>query len=112
MSIVMGKNTSFYIATLNCKRKDVMKGEIGRLLVCGNRSVPMNDDEIKNVHAYLMEEWNINKKTGARGSTRTYRKPWSLRATRSYPKGDAGVVGPAGPQGNTGPRGAKGEPGT
>ena len=27
----------------------------------------MNDDEIKNVHAYLMEEWKINEKLGPVG---------------------------------------------
>ena len=48
--------TSFYIGTLDCSRNYGLKGEIGRFLVCGNRDVPMNEDEIKNVHAYLMEE--------------------------------------------------------
>ena len=39
-----------------------VKAEIGRFLVCGNRDVPMDDEEIKNVHRYLMNEWQINKK--------------------------------------------------
>ena len=63
----MTGDTSFYIGTLDCNRKDAMKGEIVRFLVCDNRDVPMNEDEIKNVHAYLMEEWKINEKPGPAG---------------------------------------------
>ena len=64
----MSGDTSFYIGTLDCDRKDAMIGEIGRFLVCGNnRDVPMNDDEIKKVHAYLMEELEINEKPGPKG---------------------------------------------
>ena len=47
--------TSFYVGILDCSKNYGMKGEIGRFLLCGNRNVPMNDDEIKNVHAYLIE---------------------------------------------------------
>ena len=105
-----------------------MKGEIGRFLVCGNRNVPMNEDEIRNVHAYLMEEWKINEKPGQKGprgnpgrrGIRGFKgDPGDIGpkgskgdpGTQGLPglKGDPGVVGPAG---NTGPQGPKGDPGT
>ena len=62
-----------------------MKGEIGRFLVCGNRDVPMNEDEIKNVHAYLRDEWKINEKPGPVG-------PRGLRGLRGA-VGEVGKVG-------------------
>ena len=40
-------DTSFYIGSLACARLYALKGEIGRFLLCDNRDVPMNDDEIK-----------------------------------------------------------------
>ena len=63
----MSGETSFYIDTLDCSRNYELKREIGRFLVSGNRDVPTNEDEIKNVHAYLMEEWKINEKTAKQG---------------------------------------------
>ena len=80
--------TSFYIGALACERQYAMKGEVGRFLVCGNQDVPMNDDEIKNVHAYLMEEWKINEKPGPTG-------PRGLRGLRGL-SGPVGKVGKAG----------------
>ena len=92
----MSGDTSFYIGTLNCDKKDAMGGEIGRFLAC-NRAVPMNEDEIKNIHAYLMEEWKINQKPGAVG-------PRGLRGL----KGDIGATGPIGPSGLKGEQGVVG----
>ena len=48
----------------------------------------MNDDEIKNVHAYLMEEWKINQKLGPVGP--------------QGPIGPSGRVGPVGKHGRSG----------
>ena len=42
-----------------------MIGEIGRLLVCGNRTMPMKENEITLVHKYLMTKWKINEKAEA-----------------------------------------------
>ena len=89
--------TSFIIGAMNSNRKYAMKGEIGRFLVCGNRDVPMNEDEIKNVHAYLMGEWKINQKPGAVGP----QGPIGNTGPKGVQglKGDPGVVGPVGPSG-------------
>ena len=81
-------NTSFALGALDCSESFNMKGEIGRFLVCGSRDVPMNDDEVKNVHEYLMEEWKINQKPGPAG-------PRGLRGLR-------GLSGPVGNVGKTG----------
>ena len=115
-------NTSFALGSLNCSGTYSIKGEIGRFLVCGSRDVPMNDDEIKNVHAYLMEEWKINEKPGAVGPRGAHGLKGDtgpigpsgntgLRGVRGL-RGDAGIAGPVGPKGSVGPRGLKGDPGT
>lgn len=38
-----------------------LRGDIGRLLVCGNRNIPMGEETILNTHKYLMTEWKINR---------------------------------------------------
>jgi len=72
-------DTSFALGAIGIKGNYPMKGDIGRFLVCGNRTHPMNEEEILIVHKYLMKEWMINEPVGKRG-----------------PKGDKGDRGPSG----------------
>ena len=44
----------FGIGAINIRAQNGMMGEIGRLLVCGNRETPMSDEEIHLVHSYLV----------------------------------------------------------
>ena len=83
-----------------------MAGDIGRFLVCGNRTHPMTEEEILIVHEYLMKEWWINEAGGRRG-------PKGEKGDRG-PQGEQGIKGDRGiqgPQGERGPRGPKGESG-
>ena len=96
-------DTSFYIGSLYCAKYYAMKGEVGRFLVCGNRDVPMNDDEIKNVHAYLMAEWKINEKAAKQG-------PAAKKGDRGIAgkRGERGLIGEKGDRGIAGEKGERG----
>ena len=58
-------DTSFSLGSSSTTVKinnNPMTGEIGRFLVCGNRTRSMSETEIKRIHKYLMKEWKINEK--------------------------------------------------
>mgnify|MGYP001791898187 CR=1 FL=1 len=84
-------DTDFALGAIGLSGKFAFAGDVGRLLVCGNRAHPMDEEEILNIHKYLMHEWKINEVAGTRG-----------------PKGEKGDPGP---QGKAGPKGVKGDRG-
>ena len=103
---VYGDASQFVLGASGYAGNLAMEGDVGKFLVCGARAHRMDEEEILNVHKYLMQEWKINEVAGKRGP----------RGLKGDP-GPRGLQGDPGPQGSTGdrgppgPRGPKGESG-
>ena len=100
----VGGTSDFALGSINTSGKFPLAADVGRFLVCGSRAHPMDEEEILNVHKYLMKEWKINEVTkGEKGDPGPQGK--------AGPKGDAGPQGKPGPRGNVGPKGERGDSG-